>query len=379
MKAKYILLMLSFAVSSVSYAAEWSIEGSVRQDIFYDDNVFLSENNREGSLGYILIPEIVFAHRTDNSEISAHASYGLQRYFNVKGLDFELQNYGLKTRHNLTERFEWGGRIEYSILPERNGADSFLEDPTSSAERTTKLISPYVSYKLTELDTLKLSLRYSESISSANQSVTNTNKNINADLGWSRKWTERYSTRINFSYEIYNSESISSDTVGIRIYMKYLLSETWSVFTTFGGRMTESSSSSIGFLVDTGVNYSGENLTGKLSGGRSLLPSSDGQLREVDQLKLDLSYLFTSQLSAGFSGSYRISGNGVSSNENDSNQRELINLGPYVNYQLNPEWSLSASYQYRLQKGDALGGTSGYSNLLMLSINYNWQGLRIAR
>jgi hypothetical protein len=71
-------------------------------------------------------------------------------------------------------------------------------------------------------------------------------------------------------------------------------------------------------------------------------------------------------------------------NINDTT-RENITFQPAIRWEMTPEWSISGSYRYRSQDtnqddfGNLTSNNSAESHLMMLTINYNWQGLSISR
>jgi opacity protein-like surface antigen len=228
------------------------------------------------------------------------------------------------------------------------------------------------------------------------------------NLAWSRKWTERYSSSLSIFYSNFESSRNStidgiettSDSIGINISSTYLLSEKWEIFGTIGGRVTESDTDFItilgknsiknrteaGFLLDAGFNYNGESLSALFNVNRSLVPSSQGQLNEQSRISLDLDYQITERLSFGMLTSYQESESASIDNGqtesialNDQlNNRKNLTIQPSMSWKLSPDWVLSTSYRYRYQERSG-NEKAADSNSIILSINYHWQGLSIAR
>ena len=223
-------------------AAEWSVDANINQDISYDDNVTMREEE-EGSFIYNLTPVVNFAHKTEVSEISANASYGFQHFFDIPALGFrERQRYGIMGEYSLTERMTWGLSADYSIAPGRDSAqeDSGIFD--DSTDRTAFSILPSISYKLTERDSLMLFGGYTDTsysepkfdfkeasefkndqlpneeskdpnrdfedlVSSViSGAVPSDYENLHVGFEWSRSWSERFSSSLHTSYSRYESE-----------------------------------------------------------------------------------------------------------------------------------------------------------------------------
>ena len=400
----FLFVILNLSSPSFVYAAEWSIKSSVKQDLFYDDNVSMTEN-KEGSMAYKIIPVVNFLHRTDVSEVRAHASYGTQYYADVAGLNQDLQNYGVNGNYS-TERFTWGLAANLNIAPARNTAVQDSGNFASTAQRTSWSIAPSISYKLTELDSLSLSPSYSETSYSTNEFSGNKNQNIN--LAWQRQWTERFSNSISVFYlhnEFGNSNQLTENneaftipratgnnggtynSYGLNFSTAYLWSEKWGVNGSAGIQKTESEigtllgfvqkSSSLGFLTNSNVSYKGESISTQFYVNSSLVPSSQGQLQQQIGVGLNINDKITEKISADFSTASQLSKSATSS-INDQPTRHNINVRPSLNWNMTPDWTLSGSYRYRIQLSDDQDGAVD-SNLFMLSVNYNWQGLSLSR
>lgn len=396
-----------------SQAAEWSLTGNVNQTLGYDDNVRLRKIP-QGSFEYRIIPNLTFLHSTEVSEIQANASYGTQVYPNVTGFDRDMQKYGLSGLYK-TERFDWGLSTNYSEAPSVNTALQDSGNFASNADRNSWSVSPSVSYKIDELNSIILTPAYSETsfsritIDNSSGDTTssfrnNTIKNVN--LAWQRLWTERYTSSVTLFYTNFNSDrgsgfQTSYDSVGVNLLNAYTWLENWKLDGTVGVRHTESknngvsgsslsqnnvtSGGSFGFLANIGVNYTGENFSSEIRFKRALTPSNQGQLQEQTGVSLNFNYNITERLYAGLDANFLES---TQVNSISRGTREYFVIQPSINWRITPEWTLIGSYRYRTRNGSLGNGstvniananTTGESNFVMLSINYNWQGLKISR
>ncbi len=413
---------LSFLLMPMlSQGAEWSLKSSIDQSLAYDDNVQMlgnittqQETEPRGSFQYRIIPVLTFQHKTDVSEVHADALYGTQIYTDIPRLDQNIQNYGIGGLFK-TEKFDWRLGANLSITPSRNNAVQKGGDFNTNSDMTTWSVSPSVSYKIDEINSLILSPTYSETTFSNSGSATpnpggfNNNFNnydsTNVDLTWQRLWSDRYTSGVNLFYSNYNTQQLlannpgtpvpsSFDSVGVNFSNDYEWSENWNLDGTVGVRHTESnigdvSTSSLGFLADTGINYTGESFTSGINFSRSLIPSNQGQLQEQTSVGLDFNYNILERLSASFTTSYQESDvvNNQSTQANNQSTRKNLIIQPSVKYMLSPDWTLAGTYRYRTQEGQlnninqGSGNTDGVadSNLFMLSINYNWKGFKLSR
>lgn len=386
MNKKGVLIVLLF--SSTSYADQWSIDGRIKQDFAYDDNVRMLQSPK-GSIEYKLTSMLNLSHKTDTSLLYIETSYGIQRYLAMSELDRALQHHKIGGNYS-TEKSDWSIVASMNIAPSRNTAVEDSGNFDSNAQKTIFSISPSVSYHLTELDTLGLNTHYSQTT----YSTTNFSSNLShlVSLDWQRQWTERYSSSVSFSHSSFQSSNtnlntkLNSQTYNINLSSTYLLSEQWKLFTVVGGRITFSENSlagngmksqSKGFLINSGISYKGESSSSQLGFKRSLMPSSQGQLQEQNKLNLNLSYHFTEHLTTSVTASYQLTNRSATNGE--KNSRENIILQPSINWHFLQDWTMNGSYRYRSQKSAGTQNKEVASNLFMLTISYNWDELNLSR
>ncbi len=393
--AKHLLLGIAlFNAPGIAVCAEWSLKSSIDQFLGYDTNVRMQEK-AQGSFLYKIIPVLTLVHRTDVSEIKADAMYGTQIYTDIVGLDQDIQNYGLSGTYK-TERIDWSLALNHSSTPSRNNATQSSGNFGATSINTTQSISPTLTFRLDEIDSLILAHTYSQT-SFSNSSADNfRNYNTNnISLAWERTWSERYSSSVSTFYSIFESQtpitlaqpSSNFDSYGINFSNNYLWTEKWKLAGTIGVRQTESktgstTSSSVGFLADIGADYTGDNFNSGINFNRSLSPSNQGRLQEQTGISWNINYKITERLSSNFNIYYLES---TQVNQINQSTRKNIIIEPGISWQMAPEWTLSGSYRYRTQDsnqddfGNITGNRSAESNLLMLTLKYNWQGLSISR
>ncbi len=278
LKFSWLILFPFIGTFSVK-AAEWSVGANVNQNISYDDNVKMRENDKKDSLIYKVSPSVEFAHKTDISEISLNANYGFEHFFsNISDQDSTLdknrhsQIYGFKGRYAMTERLDWGLSSDFSIAPSRDIANQESGIFDTDSDRTAFSILPSVTYQLTEQDSLELFAGYTDTsysdIDVPKSPELNTGSNIeineivsrsippsgggsnalvisdsdserwnnwlsgslqdgilsdfeskNIGLKWSRSWSERLNGSLRFSYSTYESERITPEIKDVKIFV----------------------------------------------------------------------------------------------------------------------------------------------------------------
>jgi outer membrane protein assembly factor BamA len=386
-----LIFYVSLFHSPINYAAEWSIDAQLDQNLSYVDNVRMSIIP-EGSIKYVLTPVINFRYATETASLQLSSSYGQQNYLNIKGLDSSLQNYSLNSSY-LTSRANWGLAANVNVAPSRNTAVQDSGNFASNAQKITESITPSLSYQFTERDSLNLSINYTQTDYSTADLSGNQSQSMN--VGWQKQWTPRYSNGLNLSYSSVHfdntatttgvNQNSQTDSYSLNLATTYLYSEIWRVNASLGGRFTQALSAasttwSAGFLLNASLNYTGEKLSAQLNVNRSLMPSSSGQLQEQTGVNLTLNYPYTEKLSAVLSTSYQQSN--TTANQQQS-QRNNLMLQPTINWQFSPDWKLSAYYQYTYQtnstQSDDQLNQQVNANVFTLSIHYNGQGWRISR
>jgi len=400
MRFYLFFLFVGLCFIKSAYAAEWAIDGRIKQNFSYDDNVRMLEE-KQGSFIYEITPVLNASYRTLNSEIAASASYGYQLYEAIPDFNRGTQNYTLLGSY-LTERTTYSLSASYSKAPARNSADIDTGNNTTNADRASWSVAPVIAYRISAIDTLSIKGSYGETLYSSDQFVSDIggfsdNKNALLDLGWTRQWSERFSGGVSVTYYHYESEptllqlsnSIVSDSYGINFSNSYLLSEKWKIIINLGYRYTDTKNNvniidqsidqtSHGFTTDSSLTYNGEVISASASISQSLVPSGQGQLNQQSGVNLTFGYKLTQRLSAGLQTSYLYSKPIGGVREILGEERQNITVTPSINYQLAPDWTLSGSYRYRLQDNSQLGNVTD-SNTIMLTLGYNWPGLSLSR
>jgi hypothetical protein len=366
-------------------AAEWSITGTLNPSAKYDDNVFMSENETS-SFQYSVSPTAIFSRKQDNNNATLNLGYDISRYRSLSSLDRQNPFVRFSSGYQ-TERSDWGLGAGYVKNSSRNSAVEDTGDFQTESTATTKTLSPSYQYKLTERDNVSLGGSYSKKTFSTTD--FSDNKTLSLNTGWTRQFSERMSGGLNFS--VSNSQStgllVSTDydNYNLSTSLNYDLSELWQISGSIGVRRLNSEqmsnggntveNSSSGLSLDINANRKTE--IGALSVGlsRSVSPSSTGDVNETDRLTFSWSRNLTERVSTSLTTSYQQTSSAL---ENTTEKRENISFSPAISWQLERNLGLNLAYNYRQQKQSQLNSNVS-SNALILSLNYDWDGLRASR
>lgn len=401
MTIKKCLLLIGVIVTTYSpfaFSAEYIIGASFSPTLLYDDNVELREPE-ESDFYTRVSPTLEFSRAQENSTISFDLGYRIERYASLSRLDREDPFANFSSSY-LTERSTYGLTANYSQNAQRDIADEDTGVFGSNATVTSRSIAPSYQYQLSAKDFVYTNLAYSErTYSSSGSDISgfnnfSDNETISYSGGWNRNFTERLSGGVALTYVTYEAESDITqseyDSYNISLTGSYALTEKWSVDGSFGYRTTDSentfgnglasSDTSSGTLFDFSVIYLGEVNRLTLAISRSLSPSGEGVVNEQDQIALNWNRDLSERLSFSLDTTYQES---TSVDQFSSIDREYLTIAPSVNWQLREKLSLDFGYRYRRQSGTVFGNFSNSddidSNMLYLTINYNWDGIRFSR
>ena len=386
------VLALTLFQATVAKAAEYIIGADFSPTFNYDDNVELREEE-EGSFVTKLTPTLLLSRAVENASISMDVGYRLERFASLSELDRQDPFANIAGSYN-TERSNYGLNAGYSERAQRAIADEDTGDFASNATVTSKSLAPSYQYQFTERDFAYTSFSYNES--TYDTSRFSDTETMSFTGGWRRNLSERLTGGLALTYSQYESESefIESeyDSYNFSVTSTYMMSERWSFSGQVGYRTTDSETQSLfggpsqtdrsaGSLFNFTANYLGElnTLTSSLS--RSLNPSGEGVVNETDRLSFTWIRNIAETLSLSVNTTYQET---QSVDDLSNTEREYLTFSPSLNWQLQRNLALKMGYQYRQQKGTSFGGfnTTGDkvdSNMVFLTVNYDWDGLRFSR
>lgn len=394
MKINVITTILALTLFQVNVAksAEYIIGADFSPTLSYDDNVELLKEE-EGSFVTKITPTLLLSRSVENGSIALNTGYRVERYTSLSELDRQDPFANFSTSYN-TERSNYGLNAGYSERAQRSIADEDTGDFSSNATVTSKSLTPSYQYQFTERDFAYTSFNYNES--TYDTSRFSDTETMSLTGGWRRNLTERLTGGLALTHAQYESESefleSEYDSYNLSVTSTYMMNERWSFSGQVGYRTTDSKTQSLfggpsqtdrsaGSLFDFTANYLGELNTLTFSLSRSLNPSGEGVVNETDRLSFTWIRNIAETLSFTVNTSYQET---QSADDLTNTDREYLTFSPSLNWQLQRNLALKMGYQYRQQKGTSFGGfnTTGDkvdSNMVFLTVNYDWDGLRFSR
>jgi len=386
MNKLFIIASLSLFSLPVLQAAEWSLSGTANPSLEYDDNVFMRDSDKSGDYHARVKPTLKIMHQLENTETSVTAGYVLDRYDALSELDTENPFISMNTQYN-TQRSQWGLGVNYAESTSRDDAADDTGDFETNSISITESISPSFSYQLTERDSLSVNASYSTQEYSTVDFSNSRNRQLSTS--WQHQFTERFNGGVSFSFSNNKSNNVNSftddDTYNLSLTTNYDLSEVWGINGSVGVRQLDSErtdgfgitekNKNSGSSLDLTISYKKNQDTASIRLSRSVSPSSLGEVNEQDKISASWSRDLTENVSTQISASFQTTN---SADGEDNDERENITFSPSVNWVFSPDASLGLSYKYRQQK-ESDAGTDASSNAIMLTLNYNWDGLRVSR
>jgi hypothetical protein len=368
-----------------TYAAEWTADIQANPTFGYDDNILLEEDE-QGSLEYSIAPTLVLGRAVENLSSFLSLGYSIERFSSVSGLDSENPFARFNGNYS-TERTQFGLSASYAEDNTRNEAFEDNGDFSTGATSRTRSISPSISYELTERDTLTSNFNYSERQYSSEDFSDNETKSLS--VGWSRRFTERFSGGLNSSVTNFQNDSMTfstdDDSYNVSTYLSYQLSEVWGIEGNIGVRRLKNERTSTNGMIVRGTstgstfditsNYSRELDDISLNYSKQLSPSSSGEVNEQERISATWSHKLSEALSANIVASYQESTS--ASDEFDDEKRENINFSPSLRWQVDAKLGLNFGYAYRQQKRTNASDVD--SNAVTVALTYDWDGYRVSR
>jgi hypothetical protein len=370
--------VLAVAVTpAVALGADWHLNGSVTEEFEYDSNFRLNTDNEEALWGFNTRPKLGLEAHTPRTDLNMNGAlnYGFfpddtdENSFDQRG-DVSLRHrtersvFGIggnvshettRTSEELdsgrdfsdTERVGLGGNASWSrSLTElvgigvSGGAGYVTYDNDSLSDYRTFYGGPFVSFQLTEQDTLYLTGTYTKY-----DRLTGADLESDMFVG-NAIWTRMFTPQISAS---------------LRAGANYVTTDEDIIV---GGTTVSTSDDNIGYDGGASITYSEEraSLTGSFS--HSIVPSSTGRLQRRNALTLHASYKAAPLITFGFTTNFIQQ----EAAEGGSEDRSYVSAEPGVTWHFLPNWYARAAYRFRTQTLDE--GDRAYSNGGVASISW---------
>lgn len=390
-------------------ADEWAVKGSLVQQLQYNDNMAFSTTAKKSVVGYLLTPNLQATRKTEVLDIDFQGQGLISRYDDSS---WDCDNYNLGSNNAYrTKRSVFGLNGGYSVSCSYAQQLSQTGILVPNNQSTNYRLAPSWTWQWTSRDQLILNTNYAKTSysNSVNTNASSTtasfigNDTYTINLGGSHQWNHRITLneRLNFSNTQYTGSNASTQNLfGFQVGGNYTINQNWAVNAT-GGLMWvdarqssngvssgQNPSLSLGNTANINLSYQGQTTTFSTGYSNAISPSSIGQTLQTQSIFANYSYQLSSHLLLDIASSFSRSesiGNQSTDNTTSQFKRSYFTASPGISWELEKNWRLRGSYTYRWQDYqqdnnvlNVNGGTSDV-NLVMLSLNYSWDGIRNSR
>jgi hypothetical protein len=408
-RRKALLVLACIGLVENVAAAEWALKGSLGQQLQYNDNIALSTIRKDSVVGYLLTPSLQATRKTKELDIAFAGQGDIRRYDDSR---WDCNNYNLSSNNAYrTKRsvFNLTGGYSVSCSYSQQIEDTGLLVPNSQSENYQ--LTPTWTWQWTPRDQLILNALYSK-ISYSNSRggvISNTgidslnfsgNDTYAVNLGGNHAWSPRLSLngKLNFSNIQYTgSNTLTQNQFGFQLGASYTINHYWAVSAGGGPVWVDSSggtSLSLGNVANINISYKDQLSQFSTGYSNSVNPSAIGQTLQTHSVFANYSYHLTQHLLLDLNSSFTLSKSiGGQSTDSPASQfdRNYFTGAAGITWELAKNWKLKGSYVYSWQDyqqaqnvqnsnvGTNLNVGTSDSNLVMLSLNYSWDGIRISR
>ncbi len=385
-------------------AREWYFKPGANLRMEFDDNILLrreSIGDVFGFRGSLFADSGISTDRLNaglTTKVNAYQYWGNES----NGLNrVDAFIYGHSSFH-ITERSSIGLNAAY----EHNNAVTSELDTTGLTQnpvpRQMFNAAPHWNYLLSERQSVRAGYTHEDvkydnidKNSLINRTSLTSYKTDSLNVSYQHQWRENVLYYLSFSALWYQLTDVDRQTNNYNLSagLDYNYSNTLKFNFMLGVRLTDSISPESVFRLEEGFvvqeNMSREDSSaGPLFGlgfnkqfeygyldfdyNRSIMPSSIGQLLQVDRINIKSLYRVTEYLNLKLLVVINKIDEGTSNN-GSNNSRIYYSVEPQLIWKFNRQMSLSASYRFRTQKYDNINtDLTAVSNGFNLSINYHW-------
>ncbi len=378
--ALVLLSALSPGLAAQSLLPSWVFEPGVRLDLFYDDNVRLSEVDPQSSFGGFAELYAVMSRSTEVSDLRFRGVIDTSYYTDVSELNTTDGAIDASYIYRM-ERTTLGlvSRLAYdSTLTSEEETTGIVQ---INKRRTSFDISPSVDYAISERATAGLDFTFQDvSYEDASDILLSDYQYMQVGLNGEYGLTERVTLLARLLYDRFDSEQIvdQSDAYGGEAGLRYELSDRMTLTAVAGARAVDQTSDVGGQSVDTSSSGPMFNVSLRRDYGpgeiditfeRSLLPSGRGTLLDTTRAGIGLSFPVTERAVA------RLDMVGVRNrnpgDETNFNDRDFFLVTPGLRWLLSESTWLDVSYRYRYQDREIAEGNA-QSNAVYIGFVHDW-------
>jgi len=372
-----------FRDSGRVWAMEWSIQGTITQEVNYDDNVRLESNNETDSFASITTPELFISGQSPTTEVEINPRLRAGVFTDNSSLNFFDQYLDLSATR-LLQTGDFGLNTTFSREATLETENTDTGRNSDDGERLGARAQPFYTFGVSERDRIRFAGQF-EKVDYQNSGDDDLDDFtvIGGSVGYGHDLTLTDEVGATLNYRHFNNDDDSreeSDIVGLEGVWRHHPSERlttefapgiryiWEDNRRAGGGTK--SDQQLGGTVRTSVDWEVDERTGlNFLLSRGLEPSGDGNIRLRDRIGLNVRHLFTQRLSLRLHSQYVRTAEGTALGFSDA-ERDFIRIRPSLAYNLTRDWTVSGGYQLRWED-DRDDPDTATSNLLFLQLSYD--------
>lgn len=368
-------------------AADWGLTPALSMEMFYDDNLYLTTQNKIDTRGSVV-----------------NASFGLSRNLETTSLEI---NQKLVARHydydNNLDRNDGYTNLAYTSSTERLGfslkgiysrestltselADTGRVDVVRKVSQTT--LSPALNYELSQRSSLRLAIDFLDknydapSTEFADYSVRQASAQYTYILDEPLKLQSvvtRSKVDVPDGAYGYSYISLETQTDNYQLGLIYDYTENINLSLLYGKRESHeeikisgslvSASDSNGATYDIALTKKLMQGSVKLQATRDYSPAGNGVVYETDSANLAMLYRINERHSFNLDATYFDQKPGTAAY--GTYHRNYFSIQPGYRWRMSENWSLSTYYRYVHQKYDN-NTDAAESKLISVSVAYSW-------
>ena len=412
------ITIASMVLCVSAQAAEYSVTPYAQTRVDTDTNRRLIQDS-DTTYGATVEAGAAIAIETEDTTIAVTPSVRVAR-FTDDGTNTDQDNeeffIDILGNRRVNERFTVGGFLNFEntgVIGSELDDQGLVIDTDKNFSRKAVSLGPSLTYILSERDSLRFDLTYSDTSYENNQTSLTDFSVYSANLSWTRQLTE--SDRIIASAFITqqdpelsflvlssagpNPELLESqvDTFGGRIGYVHSFSDTLSGSLSVGVRNSESDfprlvtafldgggntiriydqghTESTGLLFDASLEKQFERTTVTVSASRSASGTGTGLNQERDDYSIGARHLFSDRLTGNTSLQYFET---TLEDGTDGNAIDQIRYVAGLDWEMTEFWTLGGGYTYRHRSSDTSESAEGHGGYL--NVRYNGDKYAISR
>jgi hypothetical protein len=416
-----LLVLAGLGLATDAAAEQWMVQGSLGQQGQYNDNISLSSTQKDSVFGYLVTPTLQASRKSGALDLGFQGLGDIRRYDNAQ---WNCDNYNLSSNND----YRASSRSVFSLSGGYASSCSYAQQITDSGLLSANIqavnyrIAPSWAWQWTALDQVRLTTSYVNTSYNgggvSTQTTLNTlpsplnlvgNDTYTASLAESHQWNRDLTLigSVNFSTIKYAGSNTATPGLGVNtgtnissqnLYSvlgggNYVIDRFWSAAVSGGPVWVDTQQSqnslvsgqggslSLGSYGNIGLNYKGELSRFSATLSNAISPSAIGETLQTQSAAADYSYSLTRHMLLNLGGNYSHSqtiGGQQGAIPASQYSRNFYSATTGVAYEFSREWRVMGSYIYRRQEiqQDSVSSGTGASNLVMLSVNYTWDGIR---